>query len=438
MKTQSDNLKGIIDNQLLLGSSNRIDKGPTIPKLGNTYRSINESVLGIILLMLLLSCTGPSSHSVSNELIEIDVKKEYPKKDILLNDIAEITYIPLETNDSSVMDFYFGISLSTDTIILGDYSQSKLFFFNKKGDYLGGFKRCCGQSGTEYNSLNLFTVDYTQKELYVYDYFFLSRIMVYDFSGKFKRKIELSQQVWLRHLFVYDDKNLIGYSKLSWQGTKFDGKSDVFEENPYYFIDKQTGTMSSVPIMIKKRISDDVRFRDEKTGESMLTSLYMNPMLKTKDGFIISDSSLDTVYHYMNNVLTPVAILKNRDMEENLVDLHSVIFYSDRYMLIKVKKKEVDYAHKTLVNHPYNLLFCDRETQEIHEATLYISDITPKLGIVSYDVSEVPDNMFVTVFEVGGLKRLLEHDSLKGELKKIAENLDEDANSVLMIAKFKR
>ena len=400
------------------------------------YRSINVSILGIILL-LLLSCTGPSTHSLSNELIEIDVKKEYPKKDIVLNDIAEITYIPLETNDSSVIHPSFEISLSTDTIITGDYFQSKLFFFNKKGDYLGGFKRCCGQSGTEYHSLNLFTVDYTQQELYVYDDFFLSYILVYDFSGNFKRRIKLPKQVWLRHLYVYDDKNLIGYSKWSWHG-KFDGKSDVVEENPYYFIDKQTGVMSPVPITIKKRISDDVKFRDEKTGESMLTSLYMNPMLKTKDGFIIADPSLDTVYHFVNDVLTPVTVFKNRDMEENLVDLYSVIFYSDRYLLLEVQKKEVDYARKTLVEHPNHFLFCDRETQEICEATLYISDKTSKLKIDSYDVSEIPDNMFVSLFTAGYLKWLLEQGTLKGELKKIAENLDEEANSVMMIAKFKQ
>ena len=230
---------------------------------------------------------------------------------------------------------------------------------------------------------------------------------------------------------------MIGYSKWSWHGN-FDGKSDVLEENPYYFIDKQTGAMSPVPITIKKRISDDVRFRDEKTGESWLTSLYMDPMLKTKDGFIIADPSLDTVYHFVNDVLTPVTVFKNRDMEENLVDLHSVIFYSDRYLLLTVQKKEVDYARKTLVNHPHNLLFCDRETQEICEATFYISDMTLKLKIDSYDVSEIPDNMFVTRFSAGDLRWLLEQGFLKGELKKIAENLDEEANSVMMIAKFKQ
>ena len=398
---------------------------------------INVSILGGVLLTLLLSCAGSSSQSLSNELIEIDVKKEYPKKDILLNDIAEITYIPLETNDSSVIHPHFEISLSTDTIIVSDYFQSRLFFFNKKGSYLGGFKRCCGQSGEEYQSINLFTVDYTQKELYVYDRFFLSRIFVYDFSGNFKRRIKLPKQVWFRHLYVYDDKNLIGYSKWSWHG-KFDGKSDIVEKNPYYFIDKQTGVMSPVPITIQKRICDDVKFRDEKTGEIMLTSLYMDPMLKTKDGFIIADPSLDTVYHYVNNVLTPIVAFKNRDMEENLVDLHSVKFCSDRYLLLEVQKKEVDYDHKTLVEHPNRLLFCDRETQEISEATLYISDKTSKLRTDSYDVSEIPNNMFVTLFAVDYLKWLLEQGSLKGDLKKIAESSDEEANSMMMVARFKQ
>lgn len=247
----------------------------------------------------------------------------------------------------------------------------------------------------------------------------------------------MPKQVWLRHLYVYDDENLIGYSKWSWHG-KFDGKSDVVEEDPYYFIDKQTGAMSPVPITIKKCISNDVKFCDEKTGESMLTSLYMNPMLKTKDGFIIADPSLDTIYHFVNDVLTPVAIFKNRDMEENLVDLHSVKFYSDRYLLFNVRKKELDYARKTLVDHPNYLLFYDRETQEIWEATLYISDITSELSSISYDVSEVPDNMFVTLFAVGHLKKLLEQGALKGDLKKIAESLDEEANSVMMVARFKQ
>ena len=101
-------------------------------------------------------------------------------------------------------------------------------------------------------------------------------------------------------------------------------------------------------------------------------------------------------------------------------------------------KKEVDYDHKTLVEHPNRLLFCDRETQEISEATLYISDKISKLRTDSYDVSEVPDNMFVTLFAVDYLKWLLEQGSLKGELKKIAESLDEEANSVMMVARFKQ
>lgn len=409
----------------------------TLPKARNTFRLISRSVSGVLLPMLFFSCTGPSSQSVSRELIEIDVKKEYPKKDILLNDIADITYIPLETNDSSVMHPYFKIGLSSDTIILGDVSQSKFFFFNKEGDYLRSFKRCGGQSGTEYNSINLFTVDYAQKELYVYDQFFLTRILVYDFSGNFKRLIKLPKQVWLRHLYVYDDKNLIGYSKWAWKD-HFDGKNNEFEANPYYLIDKQTGAMSPVPVTIKKRISDDVRFRDEKTGRSTLISLFMNPMLKTKDGSIIADPSLDTVYHYANDVLSPIVVFKNRDMEENLVDLHSVEFYSDRYLLLKVEKKEVDYDNQTLAEHPNHLFFCDRETQEIFEATIHISDLTPELYIGSYDISEVPDNMLVTLFTVDSLKRLLERGALKGELKKIAEDLDEEANSVMMIAKFKK
>lgn len=327
------------------------------------------------------------------------------------------------------------MSLSADTIIASDHYQATVFFFNKKGDYIKSFKRC-GQSGEEYNSISMLTVDYLQQELYVYDRFFLSRILVYDFSGNFKRMLKIPKQEWFEHLYVYDDKRLIGYSKMSWNG-HFWGTNAFLGETPYYFIDKQTGDMTPVPISIKKRISDEVRFHDEKSGESMLSSLFMDSMTKTKDGCIIADPSLDTVYHYVNDVLEPIAVFKNRDMKENLTDLHTAIFYSDRYLLFETAKMEVDYNQKKLVDHPSHYLFCDRKTQKIYEASFYLSDITKRQRISSHDVSEKPADMYVTIFTIDHLKWLLEQEAVKGKLKKIAEELPEDANSVMMIAKFK-
>ena len=58
--------------------------------------------------------------------------------------------------------------------------------------------------------------------------------------------------------------------------------------------------MSPIPITIKKRISDDVKYCDEKTGEIILISLYMDPMLKTKDSFIIADPSLFNFSHQLD------------------------------------------------------------------------------------------------------------------------------------------
>ena len=49
-----------------------------------------------LLAIAVVSCTGgkDSSDAVS-QIVEIDIQKDYPKKKLLLDEIADIEYIPL-------------------------------------------------------------------------------------------------------------------------------------------------------------------------------------------------------------------------------------------------------------------------------------------------------------------------------------------------------
>lgn len=63
----------------------------------------------------------------------LDLQKEYPKKDIILQDLAEVEYVPLETNDSALLG-NFPILLIGDTLITNDKSANILFLI-KKGSF---------------------------------------------------------------------------------------------------------------------------------------------------------------------------------------------------------------------------------------------------------------------------------------------------------------
>ena len=58
----------------------------------------------LLLASMLLSCGGGKGEAqkqkVSDGLWTFDVTKKYPTKEIYIQDIADVDYIPLETNDS--------------------------------------------------------------------------------------------------------------------------------------------------------------------------------------------------------------------------------------------------------------------------------------------------------------------------------------------------
>ncbi|MEG1008138.1 MAG: 6-bladed beta-propeller, partial [Bacteroides sp.] len=77
----------------------------------------------------------------------LDLQKEYPKKDIILQDFAEVEYIAFETNDSVLLSDYT-MHLIDDVIITHDESEN-ILFFDKEGKFLHSFNRI-GGSGEEY------------------------------------------------------------------------------------------------------------------------------------------------------------------------------------------------------------------------------------------------------------------------------------------------
>lgn len=79
----------------------------------------------------LAGCSGDGQYKEAL-LPQIDVNKVYPEKEIFLQDVADIEYIPLETNEE--MLFQGTIAAVSDKGILGVSQQGgKLFLFDRDG-----------------------------------------------------------------------------------------------------------------------------------------------------------------------------------------------------------------------------------------------------------------------------------------------------------------
>ena len=78
--------------------------------------------------LALASCQG-GKEAVNQALPVIDMNEDYPEKEIVLQDIADISYIPLETNDEFLFDG--SVEVVTDQYVIpeGDEpsADSRLF-----------------------------------------------------------------------------------------------------------------------------------------------------------------------------------------------------------------------------------------------------------------------------------------------------------------------
>ncbi len=88
-----------------------------------------------------------SPQSKKGNLPVIDFSKNYPTKDISLQDIADTEYIPLETTRDVLLSEWAVLSSVTDKYILVyEYVQGDIFVFNRNGKIYSHFNHK-GQSG---------------------------------------------------------------------------------------------------------------------------------------------------------------------------------------------------------------------------------------------------------------------------------------------------
>ena len=359
------------------------------------------------------------------EILNIDFKQTYPKKGIDLEEIADVSYIPLETTDRSLVQAIRQIEISDSIIIIGDYSNA-VIAFDRQGKFLWSFNKQ-GGGPEEYNTLTTLCVDFNKKEIYILDFYTRYRIMVYSFEGKFIRRLKLDQMVWPSNLYDYDKEYLIAYDIYNETETNAN-------KRPYILIDKQNGKVSSLPIKLKKRNSNSNWI--QKGDQYYVHKHVIEPIIKSEEGVVISDFALDTIYSYNNHRLAPIAIRKNTD--ESILSTISV--YGDRYSILNVIKRTKDTRGQYTGTADSKLLLLDKAKGTIHDASLIPSDMEIKNTPAweRYKQNLPNDNMCIMQLRIETLSNLLKENRLRGKLKEVALSLEEDANPVLMIAHLKR
>lgn len=383
-----------------------------------------ETPLLALSLLLTMGVTGCKQTEAADELVTIDVTTTYPKQELILQDIMDVEYVPLETSDDFVTQGDV-MAIGNKYIIVKNWTNDGniLVFDRKTGKGVRKINRK-GQSGEEYANINGIVLDEDRNELFV-NYTSGNKILVYDLSGNFKRSLPHTQGSECLDVFNFDKDHLIRYDMSVYykEGKHNDGTAY------HAIISKQDGSITT-PIAIP---FDVVNSPFVQKGDGVAVASVC-PIIPSQHRWLLVETSSDTVYSYVpekNQLIPFLATLPTKD-PKILLTMGAV---TDRYYFMKTIKKVFDFSMGR--GFFSGTLMYDKQQKAIFSPAILNGDFVKEQTV---DLASRPVNSEVAVFQnltAGQLLKAYENDGLKGRLKEIAAGMDEESNPVLMLVKYK-
>ena len=389
----------------------------------------------LLVASLLFGC-GDGKQKESDGLIRVDVSKSYPKKELILQDLFDIEYVPLETTDEMLTEGHIQY-IGDNYMIFKNLGRmaGEIFIFDRQGKAVRKINRL-GQSGEEY--LNILGIDYDEQadELFVNSHY-SDKVFVYDSEGNYKRSFDYLDGTLYDPIKILDEERLIAYDDY-FEYDKVPEKRDC-----YLILSREDGRLlEKIHIPYEEKKSLIIMRRDlngKLTGNWGIRNTLMPPY---QDGWLLIEPSADTIYTYSaSRGLMPLIV---RTPPVNEMDPEVFLFptiFTDRYVFMQAVERSFNFGVDKDV--PRTNLIYDKTEQTAYEGEVINRDfegMPVNLWFAHRVIMEFNDDeiAFATRLEAPDLVEAYNDGKLRGPLKEIASSLDEEDNPVILIAKYKK
>ena len=381
-----------------------------------------NTIIVVILSVLLAGCEGIKQSN--DDLIIVDVSKSYPEKELILQDFMDVEYIALETTDEFLTQGLVQDVGKEYLLVKNRINDGDIFIFDRKtGKGLRKINRQ-GQGPEEYVRINGIILDEVNGEILVKS--LSNKILVYDLYGKFKRLLNLSQEV--ADIFDYDKDNLICYDMADYYN-----KGEDRSKSYHVIISKQDGSITREIFIPFKTINTPI-VRD---GDGVAAGSF--PQIRPSHGkWILMDTSSDTLYNYApDGTLSPYVVRtpSTHTMETEIFLNMGII--TDRYYFMETVKNVFNFEKGIGFN--TDGLMYDKEENAIFQFVVYNDDYVEKRTVA---MTARPINREIedaTTLDAYRLVESYKRGQLKdGKLKEFASIMDEEDNPVIMLKKYKK
>lgn len=371
------------------------------------------------------ACTTQTKENTGNIPV-VDFEKEYPQKELLASENAEVEYVRLETTDEVLLDNIASLYLSvTDRFIVTNNSkEGRIFVFNRQGKHLHNFMKK-GNSGEEFIRAKNVRVDDKAEEIFVLDV--RNKVLVYTLDGKFKRVFDLPKDMRADDLWNYDDEWLLSYDNYN-----LDREGLTCAEQPFFLISKKDGQVKRIGVNAKDRIGPRIYFK--KNGQRGVMAVSMNYIYKNGDEFVLSELGNDTVFMLKHGEISPLLVRTPGSKDKDVRSMMSVPLKLGDYIEVVEAPKELKMESGKIET---KSVYLNLKTGECFDLNLKddVSFVEPS-AIRSSEYAEAPKNHILSMPNTDRLFQWKEEGKLKGKLAEMVDEMKEDDNPILIIYKF--
>ena len=387
---------------------------------------MNKTNIFLLACCLICSYACTSQPQSTTGIPVVDFEKEYPQKDLLVSENADVEYVRLETTDEVLLDGLAGLYLSvTDRYIVTNNSkEGRIFVFNRQGKHLYNFMRK-GNSGEEFMYAKKVRVDDKAEEIFVLDA--RNKVLVYTLDGKFERVLDLPKDMRADDLWNYDDEWLLSYDNYN-----LDREGLTCAEQPFFLISKKDGQVKRIGVNAKDRIGPRIYF--EKNGQRGVMAVSMNYIYKNGDEFVLSELGNDTVFMLKNSEISPLLVRTPGSKDKDVRSMMSAPLKLGDYIEVVEAPKELKMESGKIET---KSVYLNLKTGECFDLNLKddVNFVEPS-AVRSSEYVEAPKNHILSMPNTDRLFRWKEEGKLKGKLAEMVDEMKEDDNPILIIYKF--
>ena len=383
-----------------------------------------RKTIGVLALSLMLGTgmTGCKSSGTTDTLVTIDVKADYPEKEMILQDFMDEEYIPLETNEEFITQGSV-MAIGNEFIIVKNHiNDGNIYIFDRKtGKGLRKINRM-GQGAEEYTFINGIVLDEDRDEMFV-NSISMKKIFVYDLQGNFKRSFNHTEGAEYMEVYNYDKDNLIRYD-MSVYYKEGEKRGD---QSYHALISKKDGSVTrNIPIPF-----DVVKAPFIQNGDAVAVA-SVRSITPCRDSWFLTETSSDTVYRYAPDNSEPIPFLAKRPTVDPEMFL-SMGVVTDRYYFMQAIEKKFNFEKRR--GFASIGLMYDKQENAVFNPVVLNADNSKNVDLFS----RAGDGEVAT-FQDLLVDRLLDayqNGELKGRLKEIAAGLNEESNPVIMVIKYR-